>query len=452
MRSLSQHAERDGLDSDYQSTRVTPTILYPCGSQAALAYLNITRFVAGIGVGVVSPVVPTYISESSPKEIRGRLTGMYQLFLVFGIAGSFWTNYGLFEYFGDDPKKEALWQVAFGLQAIPGIFLLYSMAFQYESPRWLAEQGRFDQMKSVLAALHGTSENDPEVITEASAIKKDVQSRTKLSLLEQIKEVGSSKAMLYRCSIPMIVMAFGQLTGINAVNYYSPTIFKQLGLTTASAGLLGTGIYGIVKIIATILALALGVEQYGRKALIVWGGLGQAACMIFIGVYVLSHPHGERDYLTYLAIISLYVYITFFSFGWSVAQWPVMAECVPNHLRSLTMAFGMFSMWSTTILISKLTPIVLDKIAWGTYVIFGVATLFAVVWALLFYPETGGYAIEDIHDLFENVVKQSLHDNRYILRRPPVKRGYTDLAGQEEEGGEPPRRSFESATSLDRLL
>lgn len=199
--------------------QVTPKIFYTDAPKAALAYLNLTRAIAGIGVGLVSPVVPTYISESSPKHIRGRLTGMYQLFLVFGIAGSFWVNYWLFELYGDDPQKEALWQIAFGIQSIPGALLLYSMSYQHESPRWLAEQGRLDDMQHVLAKLRGATENDPEGATEAYAIKKDVQSRTKLTLGEQAKEAGSSKRMLYRCSIPMIVMAFGQLTGINAMNY-----------------------------------------------------------------------------------------------------------------------------------------------------------------------------------------------------------------------------------------
>lgn len=379
---------------------------------------------------------------------------MYQLFLVVGIAGSFWVNYGLFEYYGDDPEREALWQIAFGIQAIPGALLLYCMTFQHESPRWLAEQGQFDETRLVLSKLRGVEGIDPEVAAETAAIKKDTQSRSKLTLYEQAKEAGSSKKMLYRCSIPVILMTFGQFTGINAMNYYSPIIFKQLGLSGASAGLLGTGVYGVVKIIATAVVLALGVEQYGRKALLVWGGLGQAACMLFIGVYVLLHPHGGGDLMSYFAIASLYLYILSFSFGWSAASWPAMTECVPNHLRSLAMAFGMVSMWSTTILVSKLTPILLNEIAWAPYFIFGVTTLVAVLWALLLYPETGGYAIEDIHRLFEDVVKQSLHDNRYLLQRPPVRRGYTDLMDEEAESNEVGRTSdgFDSATSLDRLL
>ncbi|KAG8910919.1 hypothetical protein FRC00_007324, partial [Tulasnella sp. 408] len=223
--------------------QVNPT-LYSSTPRSALTNLNIGRAIGGFG--------------------------------VFGIAGSFWVNYGLLRHFGDDPDQPALWQIAFGIQMIPACLLLYFIASQYESPRWLAEQGRFDEARHVVAYIRGVGDDDAGVQEEIHAIKKDVQGRTKLSIKEQAKEATSSRKMLYRCSIPVILMAFQQLTGVNAVNYYSPTIFKELGLGGASAGLLGTGIYGIVKIIATVIALVLGVEQWGRKAMLVWGGLGQA--------------------------------------------------------------------------------------------------------------------------------------------------------------------------------
>ncbi|KAG9029871.1 hypothetical protein FS837_003456 [Tulasnella sp. UAMH 9824] len=118
------------------------------------------------------------------------------------------------------------------------------------------------------------------------------------------------------------------------------------------------------------------------------------------------------------------------------------------------MTLGMVSMWSTAILVSKLTPILLNKISWRTYFIFGLTTLVGVLWAILLFPETGGYAIEDIHSLFEDVVKQSLHDNKYLLQRPPVRRGYTRLREEEEadsDGFEPTRASFDSASTVDRF-
>lgn len=140
-------------------------------------------------------------------------------------------------------------------------------------------------------------------------------------------------------------MAFQQWTGVNSMNYYSPKIFQSLGLKGSSANLLGTGIYGIVKVVMTALVLALGVEQLGRKSLLIWGGIGQALCMLFIGAYLKIHTDGSVIATSYVAIVAIYLYVTFYSFGWSVAPWPVMSESQPNHLRSLTMSIGLMSNW-----------------------------------------------------------------------------------------------------------
>jgi SP family sugar:H+ symporter-like MFS transporter len=202
------------------------------------------------------------------------------------------------------------------------------------------------------------------------------------------------------------------------MNYYSPIIFQELGLKGAQASLLGTGLYGIVKMVMTVLVLSLGVEQYGRKALLVWGGLGQALPMFYIAGYrKIREGSPEIDGASYVAIVMIYLYVTLYSFGWSVAPWPAMSEAVPNHLRSVTMSAGLMSNWLFNFVISKITPILLVEIKWGTYLLYACTTLCASLWAALFLPETGGYAIEDIHQLFEgSIVKQSLHDNIYLFK------------------------------------
>jgi len=212
-------------------------------------------------------------------------------------------------------------------------------------------------------------------------------------------------------------MFWQQWTGVNSMNYYSPIIFQELGMVGAAPSLLGTGIYGIVKITMTILVLSLGMEQAGRKALLVWGGLGQALPMFYIAGYRQIRQNDPKiDGASYVAILMIYLYVTFYSFGWSVAPWPAMSESVPNQLRSLTMSAGLMSNWLFNFTITKLTPILLQKITWGTYLLFACTTLSACLWAVFFLPETGGYAIEEIHQLYSgNIIKQSLHDNRFLF-------------------------------------
>jgi len=260
----------------------------------------------------------------------------------------------------------------------------------------------------------------------------------------------TSMAFLPYCSIPtasaiaVILMTFQQWTGINAINYYSPIIFRELGFKSALAGLMGTGLYGLVKIIMTAIALAVGIEQYGRKAMLVWGGLGQASCMLFIGLYKATHRADDVSWLSYVAVFALYLYIIFFSFGWSVAPWAAMSESVPNHLRSVTMSAGLMSSWLFSFVIGKVTPLLLEEITYWTYILFGGITLLGVLWALFFYPETGGYAIEDIHALFDDVIRQSMHDNRYLISGLPKREANRTSLSR--------RSSSDSLRSVDRFL
>jgi sugar porter (SP) family MFS transporter len=386
--------------------------------ESGLIQLYVGRAVGGFGVGLVSVVVPTYVSESSPKHIRGRLTGMYQLFIVIGIALSFWVNYGMLVQIGDeDIHNEAIWRVPFALQHIPGVLLVVTMLFEKESPRWLGEKGRWEDAKVVIARLSNKTVDHPDVVNEVDEIRADLEKNIKLSFGEQFRQVTSSGKMFYRCSIPAIMMFWQQWTGVNSMNYYSPIIFGELGMPGNKAGLLGTGIYGIVKIVMTVLVLSLGMEQYGRKALLVWGGLGQALPMFYIAGYRhIREGDPTIDGASYVAILMIYLYVTFYSFGWSVAPWPAMSESVPNQLRSLTMSIGLMSNWLFNFTISKITPILLVQIKWGTYFLFACTTLTAALWAVFFLPETGGYAIEDVHQLWSgNVIKQSLRDNKYLF-------------------------------------
>lgn len=392
------------------------------GSQSAhtaLGQLYLGRAIGGVGVGLVSVTVPTYVSESSPKHIRGRLTGMYQLFIVTGIAISFWINYGLLLDIGDANPSSKIWRIPFALQHIPGILLVVTMYFEKESPRWLGEKGRWDEARAVIARLSQKPEDHPDVVNEADEIRHDLEKNVRLSFSEQFRQATSSGKMFYRCSLPAILMFWQQMTGVNSMNYYSPIIFNELGMKGSAPGLLGTGIYGIVKIVMTLLVLSLGMEQYGRKALLVWGGLGQALPMFYIAGYrnIRQNDPNNIDGASYVAILMIYLYVTFYSFGWSVAPWPAMSESVPNQLRSLTMAVGLMSNWAFNFMITKITPILLVKIKWGTYLLFGCTTLGAALWAVFFLPETGGYAIEDIHQLYSgNIIAQSLRDNKYLFK------------------------------------
>lgn len=131
---------------------------------------------------------------------------MYQLFIVTGIALSFWVNYAFLLRYGDGNKNEnRIWRIPFALQLIPGILLVITMIFEKESPRWLSEKGRFDEARAVIARLSQKSVDHPDVVQEADEIRADLESRVKLTFPQQWREITSSGSMFYRCSIPVIM-------------------------------------------------------------------------------------------------------------------------------------------------------------------------------------------------------------------------------------------------------
>lgn len=228
-----------------------------------LAQLYVGRFIGGFGVGLISAVVPTYIGENANREIRGRCIGCMQLFNVTGIMLSYFVNYGISLQITSSTNS-AKWRVPFALQMLPGILFLL-ICFENESPRWLVEKNQFEQAKHALSRVRARSPEDPVLLEELADIVADFEGKERLSITQQLRAACSSKAMLYQSSMAVILMFWQQWTGTNSINYYSPQIFKSVGLASSSAGLFATGIYGVVKVVFTALGLMFGVEQAGRK-------------------------------------------------------------------------------------------------------------------------------------------------------------------------------------------
>lgn len=202
------------------------------GSQstgAALAQLYAGRVIGGIGVGLSSAVVPSYIAECTPRAIRGRVTGMYQLLNVSGVAISFWVNYGL-SVSGRDPLDAAIWRIPFALQCLPGVMLMITMIWQPESPRFLVEhRNDVERAASALSRLYRKPVSSPEVQDTISDMQEDAE-RTHTMMHEAgISGVfgkfraafATDKKTTYRVCCGMILMIFQQLTATNSINYVS---------------------------------------------------------------------------------------------------------------------------------------------------------------------------------------------------------------------------------------
>jgi MFS family permease len=186
-----------------------------------------------------------------------------QLFNVTGIMLSYFVNYGISRHITSSTDSTK-WRVPFALQILPGTLLLLIL-FENESPRWLVEKFRIDEARKALSRVRARPVDDPAIREELQEIITDFEGKEKLSLTQQLRLAFSSKQMLYQSSLAVILMFWQQWTGTNSINYYSPQIFKSVGLASSSAGLFATGIYGVVKVVFTALGLMFGVEQAGRK-------------------------------------------------------------------------------------------------------------------------------------------------------------------------------------------
>ncbi|KAF2439199.1 general substrate transporter [Karstenula rhodostoma CBS 690.94] len=368
----------------------------------SLAQLYVGRVIGGFGVGLVSAVVPTYIGENANKEIRGRCIGCMQLFNVAGICISFFVNYGISLQI--TTLSSAKWRIPFALQMLPGALLLIGIVFQNESPRWLVEKNRLEDAAKALATVRAKPVDDADVLQELDDIIQDFQGHEKLPLRAQLREACSSKRMFYQSSFGVLLMFFQQWTGTNSINYYAPQIFQSIGLKGSSSGLFATGVYGIVKIVVTAFGLMAFTEQLGRKWSLLIGSLGQAFAMFYIGINQAVNPVKEGDALSgnsIFAIICVYLFVVFYSFGWGPIPFVLSSECSPNHVRSLIMAAALMTQWLFNFVIAKITPLMLDDITYGTFLLFGTCCIIMGIYTIFCVPETKNVPLESIHHLFE---------------------------------------------------
>jgi sugar porter (SP) family MFS transporter len=422
-------------------------------ANAALNQLYVGRVIGGFGVGLASSVVPMYLSECAPRAIRGHLAGMYQLLIVTGICIAYFVNYGMVQNYPDQTSS-AMWQVPFALQCLPGVLFVVTLLFQPESPRWLVEQNRIAEAQNSLARINRADESDPVVVGILTEIQQDLQGKSGLSLVQQLKMAFSDRVITYRVFIGALLMFFQQFTGTNSINYYSPQIFKSLGITGQSSGLLATGVYGVVKIITTGLFMAVAIEQLGRKWCLIIGGLVQVFTLFWIAIYQAVRPAGTPvDGVGYLTIAMVYIFVVGYGLGWSSVTWAVSAEVAPNQLRALAMSAATMSQWFFNFVIALITPRALEHIKYGTFLLFGIMTSVAVIWAAFFLPESSGVTLELMHRIFEgNIIARSVQDLSPAKRKVFRARLLAEVGGTADDGmvTESARANEPAFATLDR--
>ncbi|KAH0370491.1 general substrate transporter, partial [Aureobasidium melanogenum] len=369
---------------------VTIGCVFQAAANGHIALMYVGRLIAGFGVGKASMVTPLYISENAPRAIRGGLTGIYQLFIATGTMLAFW------------------------------------------SPRWLARKDRWDEASAVLSNVRALPSSHPYVQMELREMQEQLDHERALiggaSFMDLMREMWTIPGNRKRAIITIWLMIIQQMTGTNAINYYSPQIFQNLGLSSTDAGLFATGIYGVVKMTMCACFLLFAADSLGRRKSLLWTSIAMGCAMLYVGLYVRIKPPVKGADIPgagYMALVCIYLFAGFFQAGWGPVPWILVSEIPTARLRSVNVALGAATQWLFNLVVARAVPNMLatmGKAGYGTFLFFAVACFLAFFFAWFFIPETKGLSLEKMDDLFGTTgLKKKMEDEEGAHDISPAK-------------------------------
>ncbi|KAJ5213439.1 hypothetical protein N7449_000608 [Penicillium cf. viridicatum] len=316
----------------------------------SLPVFYLGRVICGLGVGGSATVIPIYMSEMSPKEIRGRLGSCYQLTYTVGILVSYWVDYGV-KMMGEEVGARQ-WQVPVALQLVPGVLMGVGMVWE------LVEGGN-------------------------------------------LKRMGIAGGLFLA----------QQSTGSTALAYFGPQFFELL-VGAGDRTLLLTGIFGAIKVVACLIFVVFLSDRFGRRPLLGGGAAFMAVCMIATAVVVKSYPQPGDGTVTSSGIATvalIYLDIIAYNFSWGPLPWPCASEIFPTRIREPGVAFGVGSQWLFNFVWSFSTPYIQQSLGWGTFLLFGLLDVVIVGFTYFCLKETAGKSLEEINGLFDRVHPDAEH-------------------------------------------
>lgn len=353
------------------------------GLSPSVGALIAFRFVLGLGVGLASLIVPLYISEVSPANVRGGLVSLNQLMITIGILAAYLVNFALAE-------SEA-WRWMLGLAAIPAVILGVGMFFLPETPRWLVSKNLTERARSVLRRTRGEERVDEEL-----ADIERVESQEEEGL-DELRAPWVRPALIVGVGLAI----FQQITGINTIIYYAPTILEETGFG-ASASILATVGVGVVNVLLTVVAIWL-VDRVGRRPLLLFGIIGMIVSLILLGLaFILPALSGV---VGILATVCLMLYVASFAVSLGPVFWLLISEIYPLKIRGSAMSVATIANWASNFVVA-LTFLSLVQLLGQTATFWLYALVSIGAWFFVYFlvPETKGRSLEKIEDDLRNNV------------------------------------------------
>lgn len=352
----------------------------------ALTPFMIYRFLGGCAIGMASLISPLYIAEIAPANQRGLLVTFQQIAIVGGMLLVYFVNLKIGEM-GDDAWVLATgWRHMLASCAIPATLFFLAAFFMPDTPRWYVMKGREEKAMKLLVSLDG-----PEVA-------KDTMAEIKASLSEHSGKLFSFGAGVI--VVGVLLSVFQQFVGINAVLYYAPLMFKNMGSGTNTA-LLQTVIVGVANVLFTLVA-TVTVDRWGRKPLLILGAIMMAVSMLLLGYFFQTHTEGTA--LLFAAIF----YIAGFALSWGPVVWVLLSEMFPNSIKGPAMAVAVAAQWISNYIVTASFKVVDGDTAINAvfnhglnYYVYAAFSVLAALFVWKFVPETKGKTLEAIESLWK---------------------------------------------------
>ncbi|KAI1462783.1 general substrate transporter [Annulohypoxylon moriforme] len=357
-----------------------------------LNYLYAGRAIAGLGVGFLTMIIPVYQSEIAHPSIRGRVTGLQQFMLGIGAFLAGWITWGCFRNFTDS----AQWRLPLGIQNLPALVLAALILLFPESPRWLVDHDRSEEGLRTLAKLHANGDVDDEwVRAEYASIQETVSfehAHEAKSYLELFTNPSAFRRLFLACSI----QAATQMTGVSAIQYFSVSIFAQIGISADDA-LKYQAINSILALIAQAFCMLL-IDKFGRRPTIIAGNLVNCVMFIIATILLAKFPPVTNSGSTagWGFIIVTWLYNISFSFACGPLSWIIPAEIFDTHTRSKGVSLATMISFAFNTLIGQVTSIAVESVGWKYFVVFAVCNFTNAIFFYIVLPETKRVPLEQM--------------------------------------------------------
>lgn len=358
------------------------------------------RVIGGLGVGIASMLSPLYIAEIAPRRYRGRLVSFNQLAIVVGIVLIYFVNWAIALQGSPQWLMRFGWRWMFASEAVPALLFLVTVARIPDSPRWLVMKGRVDEARALLNSLYGRSEAETSFNEILDSLT--VRSKRLLSFGPTVVVTG------------LMLGAFSQAVGINAVTYYAPVMFSDMGASTHAA-LLQTIFVGLSLTLSTVVTIST-VDRIGRKPLLIAGGAVMSLMMAVLGALFQVNDLG----LTALCVVL--VYIGAYGSSWGPVTWILLSEIFPNSIKARAMSLATLTVWTADLVVTWTFKMLngnsyLDRHFHHAmpYYAYALLSAAAALFASLAVPETKARSLESI----EAHWRKDAGARRQFMNQPP---------------------------------